>query len=340
VDLVTFSCEAQTGFRRYHQSKAGIIGMNRMIKFNTFITISILLLILAACDFPGSPAPTPFVFTTPDRTLTAIYAPLLTLTPEPVQAHTATPAIIVPSPILTTDSSPPPNPSPTLTSTATRLAPQIRSGDNIEAIYLDSQPNLDGNLSEWDLPSYPVRSVVYGAGARGGDEDLAATVMVGWDSSNLYLGVRISDDRYVQEARGIDLFKGDSLEILIDADLGGDFNVSSLNSDDYQLGISPGSPYPGENSEAYLWYPSSRQGNRPEVRIAARAREGGYDVEAVVPWSLFGISPASGDAYGFAFSVSDNDQSGEQVQESMVSTISTRRLADPTTWGSLLLVRP
>jgi hypothetical protein len=320
--------------------KPGMNWINRNGKILPFTFMFMVILILSGCNFPGSPAPTPFVFTTPDRTLTAIYAPLLTLTPEPVQAHTATPEIIVPSPFPTIESSQTPEASPFPTSTPTRPAPTLRSAANIEANYMPDPPNLDGNLSEWDLPAYPVRHVVYGSSARGGDEDLSATVMVGWDSSNLYLGARVNDDRYVQEARGVDLFKGDSLEILVDTDLTGDFNATSLNADDYQLGISPGSPYPGENTDAYLWYPSSRQGSKPEVRVSSRAREGGYDVEVAVPWSVFGVSPGSGDAYGFAFSVSDNDQTGEQLQESMVSTISTRRLADPTSWGSLLLVRP
>jgi hypothetical protein len=314
-----------------------------MQKMKARITLAVaagLLVLLASCNFPGSPAPTPFVFTTPDRTLTAIYAPLLTLTPEPVQAHTATQQIVLPSPFPPTESSPTLEASATPPSTPTRTPPPLRSGASIEAVYLDNPPTLDGILSEWSQSAYSVRYMVYGAGARSGEDDLSATVMVGWDSTYLYLGARVNDDRYVQEARGVNLFKGDSLEVLLDADLAGDFNVGSLNADDFQLGISPGSPYPGESPEAYLWYPSSRQGGRPEVRIAARAWEGGYDVEAAVPWSLFGVTPVSGAAYGFAFSVSDNDQVGEQVQESMVSTVSTRRLADPTTWGSLILVNP
>jgi hypothetical protein len=294
---------------------------------------------LAACNFPGSPEPTPFVFTTPDRTLTAIYAPLLTLTPEPVQAHTSTPQIPSPSPPIV-EISPTREVSTPATVTLTRTAPLLRSAGSIETEYLDNPPILDGSLDEWNLTTYPVSHVVYGAGAWSNDNDLSAIVMVGWDSSNLYLGVRVMDDRYVQDARGVNLFKGDSLEVLLDADLAGDFNDSRLNDDDYQLGISPGSPYPGENPEAYLWYPSAKQGNRQDVRIASRAREGGYDVEVAIPWSLFGISPENENTYGFAFSVSDNDQPSEQVQETMVSTISTRRLADPTTWGSLLLVGP
>jgi hypothetical protein len=210
--------------------------------------VAVLLLALAGCRLPGSPAPTPFVFTTPDKTLTAIFAPLLTLTPEAPQAFTATPVIVHSSPtpsatffptVVATNN---PAPSPT------RPAPTLRSGSLVEAAYLENPPVLDGILDEWSLPSYPVRSVVYGAGEWQGEADCSATVMVGWDTTYLYVAVQVRDDRYVQDASGVNLFKGDSLEILLDVDLEGDFDVKSLNTDDYQLGISPGSPYPGNDS--------------------------------------------------------------------------------------------
>jgi hypothetical protein len=306
----------------------------------TLALSGILALALAGCRLPGSPAPTPFVFTTPDRTLTAIFAPLLTLTPEPPQVFTATPESIQPSPF--------PSPTPsftaempaTATHTHTRPAPTLRASAQVEASYLENPPILDGILDEWSLTAYPVRNVVYGAQQWQGEADASATVMVGWDQTYLYLAVQVRDDRYVQEASGANIFKGDSLEILLDSDLAGDFEVKSLNADDFQLGISPGSPYPGQNPQAFLWFPSSRQGSRTDVSIAARGREGGYNVETVIPWSLFGITPQNGDAFGFAVSVSDNDLEGEQVQQSMVSNVSTRSLTDPTSWGSLVLLKP
>ena len=51
----------------------------------------------------------------------------------------------------------------------------------------------------------------------------------------------------------------------------------------------------------------------------------------------FGITPADGQRYGFAVSVSDNDRESENIQQSMVSMAPARRLADPTTWAVLLL---
>jgi hypothetical protein len=162
--------------------------------------------------------------------------------------------------------------------------------------------------------------------------------MFAWDEDYLYISVRVRDDEYVQNARTREIFMGDSLEVLIDAKVQEDYYFRQLSPDDFQLGISPGSPTPGQNPEAYLWYPASIEGKRTDVIIGAESVEGGYYVEVAIPWDVFEVSPDEGDHFGFAFSVSDNDRAAENVQQSMVSNISNRHLTDPTTWGDLQLV--
>jgi hypothetical protein len=164
-------------------------------------------------------------------------------------------------------------------------------------------------------------------------------VRVGWDKNYLYLGVRVIDATYVQNASGANLYKGDSVEILLDTNVSADYYLASLSSDDYQLGISPGSPTAGQNMAAYLWYPASAEGPRGNVLIAARPRDDGYVIEAAIPWGIFGVTPFNGQHFGFAFSVSDNDNPNQNVQQSMVSSSPIRILTDPTTWGDLVLVQ-
>jgi len=60
-------------------------------------------------------------------------------------------------------------------------------------------------------------------------------------------------------------------------------------------------------------------------------------LKMAIPWELFDITPVEGRAYGFALSISDNDNAGKAVQQSMVSNVSTRSFLDPTTWGDLIL---
>jgi hypothetical protein len=91
--------------------------------------------------------------------------------------------------------------------------------------------------------------------------------------------------------------------------------------------------------EGYLWYPTARAGSVTKIVLEAVLLDDGYRLEAAIPWSTFGVIPYVGQHFGFAFSISDDDQLGTTTQQSMVSTISTRKLTDPTTWGDLTLVK-
>jgi hypothetical protein len=73
------------------------------------------------------------------------------------------------------------------------------------------------------------------------------------------------------------------------------------------------------------------------VTVAGKATPQGYDLEARIPWTTFSLTPAEGARYGFALSISDNDLAGTAAQQSMVSSVSTRKLTNPTTWGTLAL---
>jgi hypothetical protein len=210
----------------------------------------------------------------------------------------------------------------------------------IRADFLNTPPTIDGNLSDWSLTSTPVQNVVFGADNRQSNADLSGSVMVGWTTDALYLAGHVRDDKYVQNAHGSNLYLGDSLEILFDRDLAGDQTNHNLTGDDYQLGISPGSPGPGDNPEAYLWYPQRGAGKVTDIDSAFVPTDKGYDFEMKIPWSVFGATITGGERFGFGFSISDNDRANANVQQSMVSNVNTRLLVDPTTWGLLRVVKP
>ncbi len=318
-----------------------------------------LLVVAAGCNYPGVAVPTPFEFPSPNATLTEVFRPTVTLpgglnitstSPPTAAGEEATavpPSPTTPAEPAATTAPPPPTatntPPPPTNTTApqpTRTAPATRGGVTITANFMSDRPVIDGRLDEWSLERHRITEVVFGANRYSGEEDLSArAVMFGWDEDYLYIGGRVMDDEYVQNAEGEDLFLGDSLEILLDADIPGDFNDQSLNDDDYQLGISPGFGDPGVDMEAWLWYPRSERGEADEVRVGAMEVDDGYRFEIAIPWDLFDIDPRSGSTFGFAFSISDNDNRNENVQQSMVSTVPRRVLTDPTTWGNLTLRR-
>ena len=288
----------------------------------------------SACSLPGAAAPTPFTLPTPNLTLTAIFAP--TATPEEVQA-TETPVV-----------APPTIGIPTFTPTGTVLTPAggptatvdpsggRPNGAPLNANNLAVAPTIDGELGEWTGGSYPLPACVYGCSLRSGDADLSAQVYLGWDASNLYLAVQVRDDKIVVVRSGRNLYLSDDVEIQFDANLVTDFTSTSLSSDDYQIGLSAGN-FGTIAANAYRWYPRSTEGALSAVVVKGKQLADGYTLEAKIPWTVFGVTPVAGAKYGFAVSVSDDDQAGTAVQQSMISTVASRKLLNPTTWGTLVL---
>jgi len=310
--------------------------------------IAALIFSAVACYIPGlQPVP---VTPSGNATLTALFHLLETKQPTTTstvqQAATNIPAQDE-SPSATPEPVPTQTSVPTSTFTATAMptptvsfsGPGMRTGTSIAAVYLDDPPNINGDLGDWDLGLYPASAVVYGAENRKNDADLSSTVVIGWNETYLYIGARVKDDKYVQNATGENIFKGDSVEILLDTNVGSDFYLNQLSIDDYQLGVSPGNPKKGKNPEAYLWFPKNIAGNRSKVLIGVLGTANGYHIELAIPWSVFNVSPYIGQHFGFAFSVSDNDTPGTTEQQSMISNVVTRLLTSPMTWGDLTLTK-
>ena len=199
---------------------------------------------------------------------------------------------------------------------------------------------VDGNLSDWGTLSFVADQVVYGSSVWNNNVDLSATYGIAWDDLYLYVAIEVRDDIHVQTEVGETIFKGDSVEILFDRDIDNDAWVTQLNSDDYQIGLSPGS-FSDDSvmTQVYRWYPVVQSGTITNAKIESQSNEGGYLIEAALPWTILGVSATSGDEYGFVISVSDNDSEGVAVQESMVSNSAARDLSDPSTWGRIKLVR-
>jgi len=313
--------------------------MNLRIRIS-LVAVALLAATLA-CNLPGRTAePTPSE-PTPNRTMTALFQIItqqVTLAPPSVvntpdlQLSTATEMVSSPSPTAAT------TPLPPATVTPTKAA-ELRTAGRAAAAFLRTPPVMDGVWDEWGTTAFPARLVVFGEENHDGKEDQEGSFRIGWDSTYLYLAVKVIDDEYVQNATGVDIFKGDSIELLFDVDLQGDLNSTELNQDDYQLVISPGKGGIAGPKEAYLYYPSARVGARTDVVIASEGGDGLYRVEIAIPWTLFGINPASGQQYGFLVSISDNDNPAANVQQSMVSNVANRSLTNPTTWALLTLNR-
>lgn len=312
-----------------------------MKRILTFSALLMLASTLFACTLPGADSPTPFAFPTPDITLTAMFAETETeAAPDATSRVTSTPnprvsATVTPEDGEATNEPGQPTVEPTLT-----LAPGTvdtrPNGQPIEAAALSSPPTIDADLSDWSGRGRSFSAIVFGASHWSGASDASATYHIGWTTSALYVGVQVTDNAFVQVSSGSLMYKGDIVELQLDGNLAGDYFSNALTGDDYQIGLSPGN-FSNLSSSSWRWYPRGTHGLLSNVTLEAAQTTNGYIVEAQIPWSVFGVTPSSGDRFGFALSVSDNDLAGAPVQQSMISTVSSRTLTNPTTWGTLVL---
>ncbi len=301
------------------------------------LLLLIIILVSMSCNLPLMAAPTPFVFPTPDMTMTALFAPT-----EIIPTDTAVPDTATPEPTETPLPTATDSPTNTPTNTAipaTAVPPSHRSSPHIEAQYVKKAPQLDGGWGDWVAIEYPANYVVYGAQNWKNAGDLSASVMVEWDEDYLYVAWKVYDDKYVQISTGDEIYLGDSVEVLLDTFVQSDYWYQYLNWDDVQIGASPGKNSVGNKPQAYLWFPSDRAGTTTKVIVGTKTFSEGYRVTIGIPWKTLGVTPYTGARYGFAASVSDDDSKHGGSQQSMVSTSPNRILTDPTTWGDLILVK-
>lgn len=321
----------------------------------------------AAAPTSGAPGGTP----TANLTLTAVFAnsatPIPSGTPAP-PTHTAQPRAAAATPTLLAVNAPTLTPAqagggqgtPSVLQPETNITPIVldfgpaatpaegeeapedtgRPGPAVEAAYLTKAPQIDGDLRDFSAPVYLLNNAVFGSGFSSGDGDISGQARFGWDSTFLYVGVRVTDNKFVQTATAAQLWRGDSLELLLDADLRADFAAQLIDDDDYQLGLSPGDLLTGNAPEAFLWAPRGRVGVPAGVQIAAALTADGYQMEMAIPWALFDLQPGGGEAYGFLLSISDNDDPSAPRQQTVVSFAPGRALHDPTTWRTLTLLAP
>ena len=318
------------------------------------VLTALLIAILSACtrtipivdgNLPGAPS------LTPNLTLTAwaiaenlptdipLTEPQATDTPavQPTEesAPTETPlteASATPAPT-ETEASTGPRPI-TVTETTTPLS--VTNETQLSARYLDQAPVIDGDINDWPGTVYAMDQVVFGQEYYANPIDLFGEFKLAWDDEYLYIGVLVRDSWYIQTASGARLSQGDSVEVLLDTDRSGDADSTTMSPDDYQLGFSAGNLLANPIPEAYRWAPFDNEGPLTQSKVSGRLTDDGYMLEIAIAWAELGVSPAGGTQMGILISVSDNDSSGINVQQTVIS-FQERNLTNPSTWAPLEL---
>jgi len=171
------------------------------------------------------------------------------------------------------------------------------------------------------------------SGTVKGPEDFSATVYTLWDPQQLYIAAVVKDDEVVTQHEGADIWQDDALELWLDCRH--DAVTHTLFQDDeYQLGVSPASPYRGQ-AVGWTWRNPNADPVIKAMRVASALQPGGYLLEAAVPWEvLAGCRPAAGGMIGFNLSMVDKD--ADQLWTHV--TWSGQLHSDPSQFGHLFFV--
>jgi hypothetical protein len=208
------------------------------------------------------------------------------------------------------------------------------------ALHITNRIILDGDVDAWYASFHEASNVVSGTEQWAGDWDLSAVFQTGWTEQAFYVVVRVTDERYMQAAEEPDdVQEGDSIDLLLDADVCGDLDSSTMNHDDFHLRISPG--YNSTNGErtVYRMLPSPA-GVVSQATIASSRIDNVTNYEIEIPWSVLGISdPVAGQMIRFALLINDNDDPQRNQQESVLATTlkPLEDSLDPRDWTLLEL---
>lgn len=227
--------------------------------------------------------------------------------------------------------------SATVTTTGSTI--QIPAGD--VGIVPLAGLTIDGDAADWPegRVTQSSHSVHPSPGASPG---VTAGWFVGYDSAFLYVVAEVNDPSIDQAPIGDpdQLFVGDSVHFEFGADPGG---AGTLRDGDLHLMLAPVDP---SSTDVVAAINPARDGAfragsaQPDVTAAVVWLQGGYRIEAAIPWSILGIGgPNPGLVLGMNFNVSDGDGTGG-LQE-MVSSNPDRTGPNqprPDTWNSAVLL--
>ncbi len=149
-------------------------------------------------------------------------------------------------------------------------------------------PTINGSLSEagWSLVTTAAKTTI-------GAPNNTVTFGAMWDSTNLYIGVRVLDANLFNDSANT--WEDDSVEIYIDANHN---HGTVYDSFDRQF-------VKGYNDTGL-----SSIGSTTGVTHAWAAITGGYSVELAIPWSNLGVTPTAGMMIGLDVGNNDDDNAG------------------------------
>ena len=184
--------------------------------------------------------------------------------------------------------------------------------------------------------SFVIANQISGAGAITNSADLSASFKPLWDGNNLYLSVEVKDD--VVNPAGSSTLSADNqdgVEIMLDLDNSKGLTMDGMN--DCKLALVYGESTANNTFGGF----GASTCNTAGVETYSTLIDGGYRIDAKIPWSTLKVSPSVMDnqAIGFDIQVNDNDggASGRDSAIGYNGMVAATIWNTPSTWGTLKL---
>ncbi|MBR4675448.1 MAG: hypothetical protein IKP00_13360 [Victivallales bacterium] len=213
-----------------------------------------------------------------------------------------------------------------LASLASLLIPKAISQE-ILPIYYKQDPGIviDGKLSQDDWGD--IQSVILFDSTHGNrgtrpnqewksDADLSGSVKLAYRNDALYIGAKVVDDIHEQQLIGVNSWRGDHIELVLDFEPASDTMRTKFGEKQFQVILSPGSLDGKIAAEAYMMRPVKRP---LKIKIASVKTADGYILEAEIPWTELGFKDKSPERQlvGLDVMLSDTDAVGDGQEKYM-----------------------
>jgi hypothetical protein len=234
--------------------------------------------------------------------------------------------------------------APNQTTGAPQAQIRIIESTEVVAVPADFDIAIDGSLEDWAsvTTAYAMPAVIFESptGLRNG-EDSAGVVRVAHDDAGLYIAAEVDDDVYSQGNDGDQIWRGDAVDINLSTAPPGSASAVP-DADDFQLTMTPRS-FSGNASHALFQGTGARTFTtaRTDLPVAVAGQvseDGSYLVEALIPWSVFGLG-GQPDGLTAMFLTFDNDgerqSDGTWIQRTVLGNVPGAQFQEPQTWGAL-----
>ena len=166
--------------------------------------------------------------------------------------------------------------------------------------------SIDGSPADWGSRGFRVNVLANASGKVQPKSDIDANLRLGWNDGGLLALVTVSDDIALEDANPAG---GDSVELFVSPRVGSPDVIRAVIGP----GVDPALPRLRTRLFDLRTDPQLRK-IAPSAQVSRTKIDGGYIIEALIPWSNLGIQPRIGGEMAFQIQVNDLDASRQGSQ--------------------------